>query len=115
LVEESRRILNAQASRGVDFSNGTTFDKFKAFSSLIIPMFVIAFNKSNDLAIAMDARNFFPQGETTKYRNYHFQKSDFVYLASISITFGMIIMLINQRIIFNSFAASDIHLLFGAS
>jgi energy-coupling factor transport system permease protein len=53
LVDESKRILNAQASRGADYKNGNYMDKIKSLSSLIIPVFSIGFIKSNDLANAL--------------------------------------------------------------
>jgi energy-coupling factor transport system permease protein len=80
LSEESRRILNAQASRGVDYNNGNFSDKLKALSSLIIPMFTIAFIKSNDLSNAMDARNYYPNTLSTKYRRYKIRFADILFL-----------------------------------
>jgi energy-coupling factor transport system permease protein len=61
LLQESQKILNAQASRGVDFTSGNIKAKGKALTALIIPMFSIAFIKSNDLAAAMDARSYNPR------------------------------------------------------
>jgi energy-coupling factor transport system permease protein len=70
LLEESQRILKAQASRGVDFSNGNFRDKVKSLVSLVVPMFSIAFHKADDLANAMEARAYNPRYTRTRYRNY---------------------------------------------
>jgi energy-coupling factor transport system permease protein len=68
LLEEAQKILNAQASRGVDFGNGNIKEKGKALVSLIIPMFSIAFIKSNELANAMEVRGYNARYRRTQYR-----------------------------------------------
>ena len=57
LLDEAGRILKAQASRGVDFSNGNLKTKVKATIVLIVPLFVSAFAKADDLANAMETRD----------------------------------------------------------
>jgi energy-coupling factor transport system permease protein len=70
LLDESQRILKAQASRGVDFTNGNIKDKAKSLVSLVVPMFSIAFLKADDLSNAMEARAYNPRYTRTRYRNY---------------------------------------------
>jgi energy-coupling factor transport system permease protein len=70
LLQEAQRILNAQASRGVDFHNGKFNEKVKALISLVVPMFAIAFYKADDLASAMEARSYNPRCIRTRYRSY---------------------------------------------
>ena len=70
LLDESQKIMKAQASRGVDFNNGNLKDKAKSLVSLVVPMFSIAFKKADDLASAMEARNYNPRYVRTRYRNY---------------------------------------------
>jgi energy-coupling factor transport system permease protein len=70
LLQESQRIMSAQASRGVDFNNGNFKDKMKSLVSLVVPMFSIAFHKADDLANAMEARAYNPRYARTRYRNY---------------------------------------------
>ncbi len=77
LLSESKRILNAQASRGVDFNNGNIFVKLKALVSLVVPLFSIAFKNSDELANAMDARGYDPKAYRTKYRIFKFSMYDF--------------------------------------
>ncbi len=80
LLSESKRILNAQASRGVDFSNGNLWVKLKALVSLVVPLFSIAFKNSDELANAMDARGYDPKAYRTKYRTFKFSGYDFLLL-----------------------------------
>ncbi|MBZ4204392.1 energy-coupling factor transporter transmembrane component T family protein [Mycoplasma tauri] len=68
LLEEAKRITKAQASRGVDYKNGKFKDKVKSFTTLIIPLFVSAFSKAEDLSNAMETRGYDPYAKRTKYR-----------------------------------------------
>jgi energy-coupling factor transport system permease protein len=70
LLEESQRIMKAQASRGVDFKNGNYKSKAKSLITLIIPLFVSAFAKAEDLGNAMETRGYDPYEKRTKYREY---------------------------------------------
>ena len=60
LLDEANKIMLAQASRGVDFSEGKFRDKVMQIISLLVPMFIISFKRSDELADAMEARNFVP-------------------------------------------------------
>ena len=60
LIDEAGKIKKAQTTRGVNF-NGNIYAKTKAIITLAIPMFSIAFRKANDLANAMEARNYQPK------------------------------------------------------
>jgi energy-coupling factor transport system permease protein len=60
LLDEANKIMLAQASRGVDFSEGKFKDKVMQIISLLVPMFIISFKRSDELANAMEARNFVP-------------------------------------------------------
>ncbi|MBU4690113.1 energy-coupling factor transporter transmembrane protein EcfT [Mycoplasma sp. ES3157-GEN-MYC] len=68
LMIEAKRIMKAQASRGVDFTNGKIKDKAKAFTTLIIPLFSTSFAKAEDLSNAMETRGYDPYGKRTRYR-----------------------------------------------
>ena len=61
LLDETMRIMNAQASRGVDFEHGKIKEKIKAILSLIVPLFMSAFQRSEELANAMEARGYNPR------------------------------------------------------
>lgn len=51
LIEETQRIMKAQASRGVDMEEGSLMEKVKAILSLIVPLFVSAFQRAEDLTM----------------------------------------------------------------
>ena len=68
LLEETDRIMKAQASRGVDFQNGKFSEKIRAIISLIVPLFISALQRSEELANAMEARGYDPSAERTKFR-----------------------------------------------
>ncbi|WP_338983286.1 energy-coupling factor transporter transmembrane component T [Spiroplasma endosymbiont of Othius punctulatus] len=79
LIDEAGRIMKAQASRGIDFKNGKLRDKAKTMVSLIIPLLVSAFQKAEDLAYAMDSRGYDPSARRTRYRQFSFRMSDFIF------------------------------------
>lgn len=58
LLIETNKILKAQASRGVDFSEGSLMQKIKQIITLLIPMFVVSFKRADELACAMEARGY---------------------------------------------------------
>lgn len=78
LLEDTERIMKAQESRGVSFSAGGLFKKVKALISLIIPLFVSAFNRSDELADAMECRGYDPSAKRTRYRLMRFGWGDLV-------------------------------------
>lgn len=56
IMESSQKILKAQASRGIDLNNSKIKDKFLAIKSLILPMFILSFKKSDELSEIMELR-----------------------------------------------------------
>ena len=56
LVEETDKIMKAQMARGADFETGGLVKKAKNMVPLLVPLFVSAFRRANDLALAMEAR-----------------------------------------------------------
>lgn len=73
ILEDVDRILKAQSSRGVDFKHGHILAKFKAIISLIIPLFVSSFIRSDELANAMECRGYDPISKRTRYRKLQFR------------------------------------------
>jgi energy-coupling factor transport system permease protein len=56
LMEETDKIMKAQIARGADFESGNLIKKAKALIPLLVPLFISAFRRANDLAMAMEAR-----------------------------------------------------------
>ena len=82
LIEETERIMKAQASRGVDLQEGKLSEKIMAILSLIVPLFVSAFQRAEDLANAMEARGYAPGQKRTRYKQLKYQFRDVVLLVS---------------------------------
>lgn len=68
LIEETDRIMKAQASRGVDLKEGSLKEKLMAILSLIVPLFVSSFQRAEELADAMEARGYVPSAVRTRYK-----------------------------------------------
>ncbi len=95
LIEETQRIMKAQASRGVDMEEGSLMEKVKAILSLIVPLFVSAFQRAEDLAYAMEARGYIPNRPRTRYKQFKMQGIDYVLLlCTVLILAGMIALMI---------------------
>lgn len=91
LLEESKKIMNAQASRGVDFNEGSIKEKVTQIISLLIPMFVISFKRAEDLSNAMEARGYIIGEKRTKLDELKLKWRDYLCLV-ISIAFlGLVI------------------------
>lgn len=58
LIEETDKIMKAQTARGADFENGGLIQKAKNMIPLLVPLFISAFRRANDLAMAMEARGY---------------------------------------------------------
>ena len=56
LIEETDKIMSAQKARGADFETGNLFQRAKALLPLLVPLFVSAFRRADELAVAMDCR-----------------------------------------------------------
>lgn len=94
LIEESRKIMKAQASRGVDFEEGKLKDKIKQIISLLIPMFVISFKRADELSNAMEARGYVIGEKRTKLDELKLKWRDYLCLV---ITAGLIGLVIWSR------------------
>lgn len=67
ILDEAFKIIDAQASRGADFKEGNIAKKISQIVSLLVPMFIISFERSDQLTDAMESRNFVPGKSKTKY------------------------------------------------
>ena len=76
LLDETDRIMKAQSSRGVDFKHGKISSRLKAIVSLIIPLFISSFQRSEELADSMEARGYDPKAKRTRYRILRFSLAD---------------------------------------
>ncbi|MCV9884170.1 energy-coupling factor transporter transmembrane component T family protein [Metabacillus halosaccharovorans] len=80
LMEETDKILKAQMARGVDFTGGPIKDRFKAIVPLLVPLFISAFKRAEELATAMEARGYRGGEGRTKLRQLHWGIKDTLFL-----------------------------------
>lgn len=80
LIDETQRIMKAQESRGVDMKEGKFKEKVLAILSLIVPLFVSAFQRAEDLANAMEARGYAPGEPRTRYKVLKMHGNDYLLL-----------------------------------
>ena len=97
LLEETDKIMKAQIARGADFESGNLLKRAKAMVPLMVPLFISAFRRANDLAMAMEARCYRGGEGRTKMKPLMYQRRDriaylciFVYLVT-SITLGRLV------------------------
>ena len=76
LVEETDKIMKAQIARGADFETGNLLKKAKNMVPLLVPLFISAFRRANDLAMAMEARCYHGGSGRTKMKPLKYQKRD---------------------------------------
>lgn len=94
LFDEANKILKAQASRGVEFSEGKLKDKITQIISLLIPMFAVSFDRAEDLANAMETRGYVVGAKRSRIDKLFFKWPDYVAL-SVSIMFFVGAILLN--------------------
>lgn len=96
LMDETDRIMRAQKARGADFESGNLIKKAKAMVPLLVPLFISAFRRANDLAMAMEARCYRGGDGRTKMKPLHYEKRDWT--AYGVLLFYLAIMIIVGRI-----------------
>ena len=98
LMEETDKIMKAQMARGADFESGSIMKRAKSLVPLLVPLFISAFRRANDLAMAMEARCYRGGEGRTKMKPLVYKRSDIVALAVI---FGYVVCcLVIGRILF---------------
>lgn len=94
LIEETEKIMDAQKSRGADFSSGNVVKRVRALVPVIIPLFVSAFSRAIELATAMEARCYTGGKGRTRMNVLHAGTSDFV-LVALTVLVGAAVVLLN--------------------
>ena len=78
LLEETDKIMKAQIARGADFESGNLIKKAKSLVPLLVPLFISAFRRANDLAMAMEARCYRGGEGRTKMKPLIYKKRDYI-------------------------------------
>ena len=99
LLEETDKIMKAQIARGADLESGNIIQKTKAMVPILVPLFVSAFRRANDLAMAMEARCYCGGEGRTKMKPLIYEKRD--YLAyTFSIFYLVVVIIVGHFILF---------------
>lgn len=83
LLEETDKIMKAQLARGADFESGNIFHRVKAMVPILVPLFVSAFRRANDLALAMEARCYHGGEGRTRMKPLHYLRRDYLAYAAM--------------------------------
>lgn len=93
LTEELDKIMKAQAARGADFNRGTLKEKVHGLIPIMVPLFIAAIRRSNDLAMAMEARCYHGGEGRTRMKPLIYEKRDYIsYLIVIAYFIGIIVL-----------------------
>lgn len=104
LLEETDKIMKAQMARGADFESGNIIKKAKSLVPLLVPLFISAFRRANDLAMAMEARCYRGGEGRTKMKPLVYTRDDFM-------TYGVLVVYLAFIIVVDRYLAIPIQLL----
>ena len=91
LIEETDKIMSAQKARGADFESGNIFQRAKALVPILVPLFISAFRRADELATAMECRCYHGGEGRTALRVLRFRRADWLSLALfVVLTAGVI-------------------------
>ena len=91
LLEETDKIMKAQIARGADFESGNLVKKAKSLIPLLVPLFISAFRRANDLAMAMEARCYRGGEHRTKMKPLIYKRRDGMAYAAVIFYLGLCI------------------------
>ncbi|HEY8552139.1 MAG TPA: energy-coupling factor transporter transmembrane component T, partial [Thermaerobacter sp.] len=89
LAEEAERIRKAQMARGAEFHRGGPLRRLRALVPLLVPLFVGAFRRADDLALAMEARGYRGGAGRTRYRELRAGRRDAVAVLVTALVLGL--------------------------
>lgn len=94
LIEETEKIMNAQKARGADFTEGNLIQRAKALIPILVPLFVSAFRRADELATAMECRCYTGGAGRTRMNVLHYNWKDFAAMAVV-VLLGVGVVLLN--------------------
>ena len=100
LIEETDKIMNAQKARGAQLDTGKMLDRVKALVPVLIPLFISAFRRADELAMAMECRCYRGGDGRTRLKVLRCTKQDYIDLAFCSVCFAVIL---SSRWVFPNF------------
>ena len=81
LIEETDKIMSAQKARGADFESGNLIERAKALVPILVPLFISAFRRADELAVAMECRCYHGGEGRTKLHVLKYERRDHIALA----------------------------------
>jgi energy-coupling factor transport system permease protein len=94
LIEETEKIMNAQKSRGADFSSGSLIKRAKALIPILVPLIISSFKRADELAVAMECRCYRGDKNRTKLVKLTFRTIDMLWLILGILFIGILIALL---------------------
>lgn len=91
ILEEMDKIIKAQTARGADFESGTLIQRAKSLIPILVPLFVNALKRADELAIAMESRCYRGGNGRTRMNVLKYEKKDYITMILITIFFGFVI------------------------
>ncbi|MCK5848421.1 MAG: energy-coupling factor transporter transmembrane protein EcfT [Caldisericia bacterium] len=82
IMEETDRLMKAQSARGIDFDKGNLFQRIANLIPIIVPLFISALRRADELAIAMEARSFQVGVKRTHIHVLVFKKHDYIFIVT---------------------------------
>ena len=89
LIEETDKIMSAQKARGADFDSGNLIQKAQALIPLLVPLFISAFRRADELAVAMECRCYHGGEGRTRMKQLRYGRNDYV-----ALTGGVVILIV---------------------
>ena len=93
LIEETDKIMNAQKARGADFENGSIIDRAKALIPVLVPLFISAFRRADELATAMECRSYQGGEGRTKMKLLRYGRNDFYAFGGLTALIAVVAVL----------------------
>ncbi len=93
LIEETDKIMSAQKARGADFESGNLIQKAKALIPILVPLFISAFRRADELATAMECRCYHGGEGRTKLHVLRYERRDYIALLLGALVMMLVIVL----------------------
>ncbi len=95
LIEETDKIMSAQKARGADFENGNLMQKVKALVPILVPLFISAFRRADELATAMECRCYQGGEGRTKMKQLFYRRNDYLAYGLGTVLLAAVITLVH--------------------
>ena len=95
LIEETGKIMSAQKARGADFESGSLMKRMKALVPILVPLFISAFRRADELATAMECRCYHGGEGRTKMKLLRYKRCDYLTFLALPVLLAAVIVMVN--------------------